>query len=375
MNAPYRGTIVRESLSPLSPISRPPISAIVPTWNALRYLPACLMALRAQLGAADEIILVDNASRDNAAAWARRFAADVRLLELPRNLGFAGGVNAGITAACNDLLLLCNDDALVEPACVAGLWEALHNHPQAGAAAGVLTFSTRPGVVASVGISVRRNGVATDLGMGAPVSALPIAPHEIFGASGGLMLLRRAMIDDIGPFAAEFFNYLEDVDLAWRARLRGWSCRLAPTARARHVYSASSVQGSPFKQRLLGRNRLRAIIRCMPAPLLRQCLPAILSYDVLALAYAALRRQPAIATGRMEALRELPALREQRRSIQARRTATIGDLARWLEPALSPVATLRQQEQLARKRRHGGILQRRSGQGLARLNIGTFDLR
>jgi GT2 family glycosyltransferase len=316
------------------------------------------MALRAQLGAADEIILVDNASRDNAAAWARCFAADIRLVELPHNLGFAGGVNAGIAAARNDLLLLCNDDALVEPACIAGLWEALHNQPQAGAAAGVLTFSTRPAVVASAGISVRRNGVATDLGLGAPVSALPAAAHEIFGASGGLMLLRRAMLDDIGPFAAEFFNYLEDADLAWRAHLRGWSCRLAPTARARHVYSASGVQGSPFKQRLLGRNRLRVIVRCMPAPLLRQCLPAILGYDVLALAYAALRRQPAIAIGRLEALRELPALREQRRAIQARRTAAIGDLARWLEPALSPVAMLRQQQQLARKHWNVGALER-----------------
>ncbi len=326
--------------------NRPPTSVIIPTWNALRYLPACLAALQAQLGPDDEIVLVDNASRDRAAAWARRYAPSVRLVELPHNQGFAGGTNAGIAAAHGALLLLCNDDALVEPGCVAALWAALQRNPEAGAAAGVLTFSRRPHLVASAGIRMQRDGVATDLWLGHSVTALPAAPVEIFGASGGLALLRRELIDDIGPFAAEFFNYLEDADLAWRARLRGWSCVLAPNARARHVYSASSGQGSPFKQRLLGRNRLRMLLRCLPSPLLLACLPAIVRYDALALAYAALRGQPAIATGRMEVLAELPHLLAQRRAIQARRSVPVGSLARWIEAAPAPWEVLRTQRRL-----------------------------
>ncbi|MCU0494617.1 MAG: glycosyltransferase family 2 protein [Chloroflexaceae bacterium] len=326
---------------------RPPISAIIPTYSALRYLPACISALQAQLGPADEIILVDNASRDGAAAWARCHAPAVRLLELPQNLGFAGGCNAGFAAARGELLLLVNDDALVEPGCVAALTEALRASPNAGAATGVLTFSRRPDVVASAGIAMQRDGVATDLHLGLPVSRLPAAPVEMFGASGGLALLRRELLADVGPFPAEFFSYLEDADLAWRARLRGWGCVLAPAARARHVYSASGGQGSPLKQRLLGRNRLRVIIRCMPEPLLGQCLPSILRYDLLALAYAVASRQPAIAAGRMAALAELPQLLVQRRAIQRRRSAPLETLARWLEPAPSPLAALRIQRQLA----------------------------
>ena len=329
------------------PAERPPISAVIPSWNARRYLPACLAALRAQLNPADEIILVDNGSRDGVAAWARVYAPDVRLVELPVNRGFAGGTNAGLEVAHGDLLLLCNDDALVEPGCVAALWATLRIDPGIGAAAGVLTFSRRPDIVASAGIRVQRDGVALDRWLGRAVTELPATGPEIFGASGGLALLRRELLSDIGPFAEDFFNYLEDVDLAWRAQLRGWRCYLAPGARARHVYSASSGQGSPFKQRLLGRNRLRVLIRCLPTPLLRDCLPAILRYDLLALGYAALRRRPAIAAGRLEALVELPALRQQRRMIQARRTASSGALARWLEPAPSPLAALRVERQLA----------------------------
>ena len=327
--------------------ARPAISAVIPTWSALRYLPACLTALRAQLGPADEIVLVDNASRDQAGAWVRRHMPDVRVLELPTNLGFSGGTAAGIAAARSTLLLLINDDALAEPGCVDALWQALRAAPTAGAAAGVLTFSRRPERVASAGIRFQRNGVATDLHLGLATAALPAHPEEIFGASGGLALLRRELLEDVGSFEPDFFSYLEDADLAWRARLRGWGTVLAPAARARHVYSATGGQGSPFKQRLLGRNRLRVIVRCLPGPLLRACLPAIFAYDALALGYSLLSRQPAIALGRLDALRELPTLLAQRRAIQARRTASLGDLARGLKPAASPVEALRTQRRLA----------------------------
>jgi GT2 family glycosyltransferase len=327
-------------------VTRPPISAVIPTWSGLRFLPACLSALRAQLAPGDEIVLVDNASRDGAGDWARRHAPDVRVLALRENLGFSGGTAAGIAAARGELLLLINDDALAEPGCVDALWAALRDAPGAGAAAGALTFSRRPGTVASAGIRFQRDGVATDLHLGLPVAALPAAPAPVFGASGGLALLRRELLADVGSFAPEFFSYLEDADLAWRARLRGWGAVLAPGARARHVYSATGGQGSPLKQRLLGRNRVRVIVRCVPGPLLRACLPAILAYDALAVGYGALRRQPAIAAGRLEALRELPALLRQRRAIQAGRTASIGELAAWVEPAPRPAEVLRERRRL-----------------------------
>lgn len=326
----------------------PPLSVVIPTWNARRFLPACLQALHSQLAADDEIILVDNRSRDQAAAWARRHAPDVRLVELPVNRGFAGGTNAGIRAARHDLLLLCNDDALVEPGCVAALRQALvAQHPtarQLGSAAGVLTFSICPERVASAGIIVQRDGVALDGWLGQPVTALPTTAQPVFGPSGGLALLRREMLADIGLFEERFFNYLEDVDLAWRAQLRGWDAVLVPQARARHVYSAS---GSGLKQRLLGRNRLRVIMRCWPTALLQQCWRQILWYDVLAMAYGLLWQQPAIVAGRLAAFHEYRTLLEQRRTIQARRTAPIDDLAHWLQPAATPLAALRMQRRLA----------------------------
>ncbi|HET9222498.1 MAG TPA: glycosyltransferase family 2 protein [Roseiflexaceae bacterium] len=327
-------------------MSHVPLSAIVVNWNGLRYLPDCLDALLPQLPPGAEVLLVDNGSTDGSAALARERFAAIRLVALRENLGFAGGVNAGLRAARGELLLLLNNDAFAEPGFIDVLLGTLDRCPEVGAASAVLTFDHRPDLVASAGIRVRRDGLALDLWAGRPVAELLAEPQPIMGPSGGAALYRRALLEDIGLMEQGYFNYLEDADLAWRALLRGWRSVAVPGARARHVYSATAGQGSPFKQRLLGRNRVRTIVRCVPGPILRGCLPAILGYDLLAAAYGLVTHQPAMLTGRLAALAELPELLRQRRAIQARRRASIDEIARWLEPAGPPWSALREQRRL-----------------------------
>ncbi|HEU4323818.1 MAG TPA: glycosyltransferase family 2 protein [Roseiflexaceae bacterium] len=322
------------------------VSVIIPTWNGLRYLPECLGALLPQLPSDAEVLLVENGSTDGTAAWVRQNHPQVRLLDLGRNTGFAGGVAAGLRAARGGLLLLLNNDAFIEPGCLPALLGALEHDPTLGAAGGVLTFAHRPDLVASAGICLRRDGVALDLWPGRAVADLPEQPVPVAGPSGALALYRRALLEDVGLFEPAFFAYLEDVDLALRALLRGWRSVVVPAARARHVYSATGGQGSPFKQRLLGRNRLYVLARCLPGPLLRRWLPLILGYDLLAVGYSLAWRQPAIRQGRIEALRALPGWLDERRRIQAGRAVGLDELARWFDPAGLPWASLRQQQQL-----------------------------
>lgn len=324
-----------------------PLSAIVVSWNGLRHLPECLSALLPQLPPGAEVVLVDNGSTDGTAGWAGAAYPQVRLVALRENLGFSGGVNAGLRAARGALLLLINDDAFAEPGCIQALLDTMAQCPDAGAAGAVLTFAHLPELVASGGIRIRRDGLALDLWAGRPVAELPAGPQEIMGPSGGAALYRRALLEDVGLMEPTFFNYLEDADLAWRALLRGWRSVVVPGARARHVYSATAGQGSPFKQRLLGRNRVRVIVRCMPGGLLWRALPAIVAYDLLAVGYGLLAGQPAIVSGRLAALRELPALLRERRAIQARATAPESAITRWMEPAAPPWTTLREQRRLA----------------------------
>jgi Predicted glycosyltransferases len=321
------------------------LTVVIPTWNGLRYLPDCLAALRSELSPHDRIIVVDNGSRDGTSAWLAEHAPDVELIRLAVNRGFAGGTNAGIRAAKTPLILLCNDDAFVEAGSIAALRRTLLADPALGIVGGVLTFAHRPDLVASAGINVSSDGLALDLWALRPVSELPSQPVPIFGASAGFALLRRTMLDQIGLFEESFFSYLEDVDLAWRIRLAGWEAQLVPEARARHIYSATSSQGSPFKQYLLARNRIRTLVRCLPSAFLAD-LPLILVYDLMALVYGLAKGQTAIAAGRLACLSELPALYRQRKAIQATRRASLAALRAWVTPASWPWELRRQAAEL-----------------------------
>lgn len=322
------------------------VTVIVVTWNGLHVLKDCIAAL-AQQTLPHELVVVDNGSRDGTIAWLAEHAPDARLVALPRNLGFAGGNNAGLRVATGERLVLLNNDTIAAPDFLERLVTPLAVDERVGAVAGVLTFAQRPELIASAGIVGGRDALHRDRWAIKPVAELPPGPIEIFGASGGAVCYRRVALDDVGLLDEGYFAYLEDADLAWRLRLRGWRSLLAPDALVRHVYSATSVQGSPFKQRLLARNRLRLIVRCWPTRLIEQHWAAIMRYDLLAAGYSVLRRQPAILAGRLAIWSELPALLTQRRAIQRRRVVSTRSLGRWLQPPVGVGEMLREQRALA----------------------------
>ena len=127
---------------------------------------------------------------------------------------------------------------------------------------------------------------------------------EVFGASAGAALYRRAMLEQVGGFDASFFMYLEDVDLAWRARAHGWRCLHVPDAVVLHEHSRSSGHRSDFKYYLVGRNRVRLLADATTGRLLRYA-PLMLLYDLAYVAYAlAVDRSTAPLRGRVGGLRE-----------------------------------------------------------------------
>lgn len=323
------------------------ISVIIVTWNGLRLLQDCIAALEQQT-LTHELIVVDNGSNDGTRDWLAMHAPHARVVALPVNLGFAGGNNVGLRIASGEYVVLLNNDTLAAPDFLGALIAPLSSNDQVAAVAGVLTFAHQPQIVASAGIVPSRDGLHRDLLALQPIAALPDQPVEIFGASGGAVCYRRTALNDVGLFDEGYFNYLEDADLAWRLRLRGWHCLLAPAARVRHVYSATSIQRSSFKQRLLARNRIRVIVRCLPSALLRAYWPAIVRYDILAVVYGILQCQSAIITGRLAALRELPGLLQARRELQAGRSASDEMLERWLLPPVSIREMLAEQRTLSR---------------------------
>jgi len=88
--------------------------------------------------------------------------------------------------------------------------------------------------------------------------------EEVFGLCGAAVLLRRAMLDQIGLLDDAFFMYYEDIDLSWRARAMGWRLLYVPQSVVRHVHSGSSGAWSPFFRYHVERNRLLMLIKNAP---------------------------------------------------------------------------------------------------------------
>lgn len=315
------------------------VSVVLVNWNGRALLPACLDALLGQTRPADEIIVVDNGSTDGSAAFVGSCYPAVTIVPLGRNTGFAAGNNHGIAASRGEVIVTLNTDAIPSPGWLAALCAPLAAEPRLGSAMSTMLFAHAPERIASAGLRVARNGLVLDDLLGWRWTGRRTGLRPVFGPSAGAAAYRRAMLDEVGGFDRKFFMYLEDADLAWRARGRGWSCVHVPQATVLHIYSASSGQGSPLKSFHLARNRLWCLRKNLPASLARRHAVAIARYDGAALLYALLTRDSASLRGRAAGLRGQH-IAHARRAIQSQRTISDAEIEAWLTPAPSMLEVL-----------------------------------
>jgi GT2 family glycosyltransferase len=293
----------------------PAISILVVAYREREALAAALescVVAGAEVSGGCELIVVDNGGL---APFVRERFPAVKILDNGgANLGFAGGVQRGLEEARGRWIALVNDDARIERDSLARLLEAGERDERIGSVAAQVRFEADPGRINSAGVSVDTLGVATERLAGQPLAAGQ-SPGEVFGACGCFALYRREMIDALGGFDTRFFAYLEDVDLAWRARAAGWITRYEPLAVAYHRGSASSGAGSARKYELVGRNRMRLLARNATRRRLVRSLPGIVLYDLAYVLYAGVTdRTLAPLWGRLRGLREWRALRAETRA-------------------------------------------------------------
>jgi GT2 family glycosyltransferase len=156
------------------------------------------------------------------------------------------------------------------------------------------------------------------------------------------------MLDEIGLFDEDFFAYLEDADLAWRARRAGWRCLYAPTARVLHRHSATGVEGSPFKSYHLGRNKVWLVVKNYPLGRLWYDVPLVLLYDLAAVVYALLGRRDVHALrGRVAGWAGWRRMWAKRPAGGAGERLDVG----WLEPVEPPWRVPRRYRHLAPAKR------------------------
>ncbi len=141
-----------------------------------------------------ELVVVDNGSHDGSAAMVSERAFRATLLALDANVGFPQAVNLAVARTSAEWILLLNNDATLDRDALVHLLEATAA-PGVGAIAAQQRFAARPDLINSAGIGIDVLGVAYDRLLGAPVEDSERDCTDVFGASAGAALYRRAMLD------------------------------------------------------------------------------------------------------------------------------------------------------------------------------------
>lgn len=307
----------------------PVLSVIILSWNGKQHLPACLDALAGQSYRDFETVLVENGSSDGTAGYVREQYPWVRMVELPENIGFAGGNNRALAECRGSYIVTLNNDTKAEPEFLAELLRTAQADPGIGMVAAKMLNFYQKGRLDSVGVGIASDGLGRNIGCNQPDLGQYDGSREVFGACAGAALYRRDMLDQVGFFDDGFFAYYEDLDLAWRCRLAGWRCLTAPKAVVFHVHSATSGKMSSFTVFHVQRNKWFVLLKNWPASLLLSRLPLICVLDLAALLLAVLRgRGLAALQARIAVLRGLPKVMRQRRSVQGMRTLSTAEVRR-----------------------------------------------
>ncbi|HLH52263.1 MAG TPA: glycosyltransferase [Verrucomicrobiae bacterium] len=233
------------------------VSIVIPVFNRLDMTQRCLRSIQTHSAEVDyEVIVVDNCSTDGTAEWVRQFGRDcdrVRLIQNPKNLGFARASNQGAEAARGRYVIFLNNDTEVLSGWLPPMISVVQQDPSVGAVGCKLLFPDRTIQHAGVVISVQ---AAT--GHIGPFHIYYKQPSDLPDANqlreynvctGACLLLPKALIEELNGFDEEFWNGYEDVDLCLRVREKGLRVVYQPATVVVHYESQSGAERFSKEQR------------------------------------------------------------------------------------------------------------------------------
>ncbi|HVF10066.1 MAG TPA: glycosyltransferase family 2 protein [Abditibacteriaceae bacterium] len=236
------------------------VSVLIVNWNTRELLRACLFSLRATCRAvAHEVVVVDNASQDDAAALVRAEFPEVRLIANTRNAGYAAANNQAFAIARGAFIWLLNPDTEVHPSALQHLIDFLLEDARRGAVASALIdartgrpqFSCRT-FPTPAALWVEAAGLAKCYPRSRRFGFYRMGwwryhdTRQVEQPMASSLLLRRAAIEDAGGlFDEQFPIFFNDVDLCWRLRAAGWQIWYLPDSTVLHHGGGSTHQVWP----------------------------------------------------------------------------------------------------------------------------------
>lgn len=260
-------------------------SIVIINYNAGKLLSKCIDSILKQNYKNYEIIIIDNASKDRSMESINEGGERIRIICNKQNMGFSHAANQGVKIARGEYILLLNFDILMNKNFLKEMVKAINLKSNIGSVSGRLLKNKK--LFDSTGI-IMNNLFANDRGENEKVNNRRYNSTEyIFGPSGAAALYKKKMLEDCRIygeiFDEDFWIYYEDVDLAWRAQIKGWKSFYTPKAIAYHRRGVTRKNNPKALEnyRMIGlANRILAIFKNLPLELFAKNFFIILKYQI-----------------------------------------------------------------------------------------------
>ncbi len=242
------------------------VSVVIPNYNGMRFLNECLSSINSEFVL--EIIVVDNGSSDESVDFISENYPEIILIKNNSNYGFAKAVNQGIRLSKGDYVFLLNNDAILHDEYVIDkLVHEIESKQNIFSVSAKMLQLYDKNLIDNAGDEYTILGWTKRVGYGKSIEKYNES-RDIFSACAGATLYNKNILLELGLFDENFFAYMEDVDLSFRARLSGYNIRYCANAYAYHYGSGTSgSQYNSFKTRIAAKNNILVIYKNMVWPL------------------------------------------------------------------------------------------------------------
>ncbi|MDR3653219.1 MAG: glycosyltransferase family 2 protein [Paludibacter sp.] len=263
---------------------------VILNWNGEKYLQQFLPILINNTSLTDvEIIVADNASTDSSLSILQEKFPSVRTIILDQNYGFAGGYNKALAQVNADYYVLLNSDVEITPNWLEPLINYMNEHEHVAACQPkIRSFFSRShfehagaagGFIDKFGFPFCRGRI---LGTAEEDKGQYDTISDIFWATGACFVVRSKIYWKVGGLDDAFFAHMEEVDLCWRLKCRGYRIVCIPESTVYHIGGGTLNVESPHKTYLNFRNNLLMLYKNLPTKLLKNIMFWRFVFDYMA---------------------------------------------------------------------------------------------
>jgi len=263
---------------------------VILNWNGEKYLQQFLPVLiKNTILGGSKIIVADNASTDASLAIMVEKFPDIQTIVLEKNYGFAGGYNRALAQIKADYFVLLNSDVEVTPNWLEPLIKYLsENENVAACQPKILSYNKQNyfehagaagGFIDKFGFPFCRGRI---LGLAEEDNGQYDNTIDIFWATGACLVIRSEVYKKVGGLDDDFFAHMEEIDMCWRLKSRGYRIVSIPESKVFHIGGGTLNVESPHKTYLNFRNNLLMLYKNLPDNILQKTLFWRFIFDYIA---------------------------------------------------------------------------------------------